>query len=212
MSPRTRASIALAAMLACVVPTIGCASGNHATMPVSTNAPEWIDRPNGLFDEGSSRVVYAVGIAADNPNPAARRNMAISRGRAELARTLQTVVQGLVKDYMSTNRDFYDMDTASSVEYYEDISRQVTDEVLVGSRQERAYRDPIDNTLYVLMRLDFDDVVSSYRAQMNAAFAREAVRKRIKAQADSFEGELDKQLEKLRGMEADAVAQLLGTE
>ena len=154
-------------------------------------------------------MIFAVGIAADNPNPAARRSQAIARGRSELARTLQTSVQSMVKDYMQTNRDFYDMDTASSMEYFEDISRQVTDEVLVGSRQVNAWRDPADNTLYVLMRLDFDDVIAEYKASMSQAYAREAQRKRIKANADAFEDELDTQIDKLRAMEADAVRDLL---
>ena len=147
-------------------------------------------------------MIYAVGIAADNPNPAARRNQALARGRSELARTISTRCQSLVVDYMQTNRDLYDMDGASSVEYYEDISRQVSDETLIGSQQARAWRDPEDGTYYVLMMLNFDDMIMEYKAKMQAAYQREAQRQRIKASAEDFESKLDEQLAKLDAMEA----------
>jgi len=95
-------------VLAAALFVVGCSTTPSASSPVSGGGPAWIDQPNGAYDEGSARVVYAVGIAANNPNPATRRNMALTRGRTELARTLSTMVQGMVKDYMSTNRDFYD--------------------------------------------------------------------------------------------------------
>lgn len=208
MSPLTT-RLSLLTLLGGALLAVGCSSPKSLTT-TGGSGPEWIDRPNGVFDEGSARVVYAVGSAADNPNPAARRMQAMARARSELARSLAVLVQGMVKDYMAVNRDFYEMDTASSVEYYEDISRQVTDEMLVGSRQVDAYRDPSDNTYYVLVRLDFDDVISSYRAQMQAAYRREATRKRIKASADEFERDLDEQLDKLNEMKADEMNQAFG--
>lgn len=184
-----------------------------AQTPVSQNGPAWIDRPQNVFDEGSAVVIQAVGIAADNPNPAARRQMAITRARQELAATMGTLVQGMVVSYMDTNRDFYDMDSASSTEYYQDITRQVTQEMLVGSKAVDAWRDPIDNTYYVLMRLDLDDVILSYKSKMNGAYEREKTRQRIKANAMDFQKQLDDQLDKLNNMDAGQInSELMGGE
>lgn len=183
-----------------------CSSAEKpAQTPVAQNGPAWIDRPQSVFDEGSNVVIQAVGLAADNPNPAIRRQMAITRARQELAATMGTLVQGMVVSYMDTNRDFYDMDSASSTEYYQDITRQVTQEMLVGSKAVDAWRDPITNDYYVLMRIDLDDVISSYKSKMNGAYEREATRKRIKANAMDFQKQMDGQLDKLNGMDADAI-------
>lgn len=207
MSRPSAARSRLLAVLGGLLLATACASPSQTT--ASGAGPEWIDRP-GVTDEGDNRVLYAVGIAADNPNPAARRGAALANGRSELARSLATLVQGLVKSYMATNRDHYEMDTASSVEYYEDLTRQVTEEVLVGSRQVDTYLDPIDRTYYVRMRLALDDVLASYRQQMQAAYYREASRQRIKVKADEFEKDLDTQLENLRDMRADEINRAFG--
>ncbi|GJM22918.1 MAG: hypothetical protein DHS20C15_28330 [Planctomycetota bacterium] len=203
----------VAGAFAAAVLAVGCSSAPASSEPESPNSPIWIDQPQSLVDEGNNVVIYAVGSAADNPNRSARRSMAMARARQELAATMGVLVQSMVVSYMDTNRDFYDMDSASSTEYYQDISRQVTQEMLVGSRQEQAYRDPISNEYYVLMRVDLDDVINSYKAKMSGTFDREATRRRIKANMEEFQGEMDAQLDKLRNMDAaDLEAALLNGE
>lgn len=192
-----------AGALAVAVLTVGCGSTKtHSVEPVSSNAPLWIDQPQSLADEGNNVVIYAVGSAADNPSSSARRKMAQARARQELGATLGVLVQSMVVSYMDTNRDFYDMDSASSTEYYQDISRQVVQEMLTGSQQVDAYRDPITNEYYVLYRLDLDSVINSYRSKMSGTYEREATRRRIKANMDEFQAEMDAQLDKLRDMDA----------
>lgn len=193
----------LAAVL--VAPLVGCSSTDNSpsSTPESAGAPAWIDRPNGAYDDGSEKAIYAVGIAAHNPNPAARRNSASARARDELARTVSTQVKGLVQDYMNTNRDFYDMDGASSIEYFEQISSQVVNETLVGSKQVNAWKDPGDKTEYVLYRIDLDDMIASYKQKMQANAMREMQRNRIKAKKDSFEEKLNEQIDKIEEWEAN---------
>lgn len=204
----------VAGAFAAAVLVVGCGSTKTAsTEPDAPNAPLWIDQPQSLADEGNNVVIYAVGSAADNPNRSARRNMALTRARQELAATMGVLVQSMVVSYMDTNRDFYDMDSASSTEYYQDISRQVTQEMLVGSKQVDAYRDPISNEYYVLMRVDLDDVINSYKSKMSGTYDREATRRRIKANMEEFQGQMDAQLDQLRSMDAaDLEAALLEAE
>lgn len=196
------------ALTAALLPAAGCSSTDEAQTPMGSGAPVWVDKPQAAYDDGGTTAIYAVGIAANNPNPAARRSMAMSRGRAELARTLNTLVQGMIEDYQSTNRDFYEgVDTASSVEMFSEISRQVTDEVLVGSQQVDSWRDPSTNTEYVLMKLAFNNVIMAYKDEMNAHFQREITRNRIKAEKESMTGRLDEQLAKLQAKDAEQLIQ-----
>lgn len=186
-----------------IVAAAGCSGTPEATTPITAGGPGWIDRPNGAQEVDGEKAIFAVGISATNPNPAARRSSAVARGRDELARSIQTQVRGLVQDYMNTNRDFYAMEGASSVEYYEQISNQVVNEALVGSKQVDGWRDPATNTEYVLMRVDLDSVISSYRTQMETAALREMQRKKIKVQKDEFEDKLDEQIEKIESLDVE---------
>ena len=206
MASNVRSALTILALLAVLLSAFGCASDPaqpNAATPVSGNGPGWIDRPNGTYDDGGAVAIYAVGIAARNPNPAARRGAAVARGRTELARTLGTMVQAMVEDYQSTSRDFFESDdTASSVEMFSDVSRQVTDEVLLGSHQVDAWRDTTDNTEYVLMKLEFNNVIAAYRESMTESIRREATRNRIKMDKEAMEGRLDEQLGKLHASTA----------
>ncbi len=200
----------LAGLMACGLAT-GCASTEPQSLSTASNSPEWISRPNRIGEEGEVRAVYGVGIAETNPNRAMQLTQARTRARTEIARTVNVLVQSMVTDYMSSNRDYYEsMDTASSVEYTQDISRQVSDQMISGAKQWDDFHDPIAKTYFVLYRMDLDDVILTYRDQMNAAFRRELTRKRIKADAAEFEADLDKQLDKLNGMSAAEVDALMG--
>jgi hypothetical protein len=201
----------LLALLLTLGSTVGCSSTGANDLSTSRNSPEWISRPSRIGDEGRERAIFAVGMADTNPNRSMQYSQARSRARTELARTVNVLVQSMVKDYMESNRDYYEsMDSATSVEYSQDISRQVTQQMITGSKQWDDYHDPIDKTYFVLFRMNLDDVILSYRDQMNAAFRREVTRKRIKVDADQFEADLDKQLQKLNGMSAEQIDELVG--
>ncbi|RKY19638.1 MAG: hypothetical protein DRQ55_10120 [Planctomycetota bacterium] len=204
INPARPTLVALA--LAGALLAVGCSSTETAQTPVSEGGPDWVDRPQSAYDDGGTTAIYAVGIAANNPNPASRRAMAIGRGRTELANTLNILVQGMVEDYQSTNRDFYEgMDTASSLEMWSSISRQVTDQVMSGSQHVDSWRDPGTNTEYVLMMLEFNNVISAYKDKMEASFRRDQTRERIKVDQEAMMGRLDEQLDALRGRDASAV-------
>lgn len=214
MAPPTsfrRASAATSLALLVVLSILGCSSTGPSGLSTARNSPEWISRPNRIGDEGSERAIFAVGMADTNPNRSMQSTQARSRARTELARTVNVLVQSMVKDYMESNRDYYEsMDTATSVEYTQDISRQVTQQMISGSKQWDDYHDPVDKTYFVLFRMNLDDVILSYRDQMNAAYRREVTRNRIKVDADQFEADLDRQLQKLNGMTAEQIDALVG--
>ena len=188
----------------------GCATDGQE-LSTSRNSPEWVAQSNRIDEEGDARVIYAVGMSEANRNPMLQMTQARNRARNELARTVGSLVQSMVKEYMSDNRDYYEnMDISSSEEYMQDISRLVADQMISVARQWRDYRDPLDRTQFVLYRIELEDVILSYRDQMSAAFRREVMRKRIKASADSFERDLEQQIARLDEMTADEVDALLG--
>lgn len=193
--------LALIVVLAASSLLTACAANGdlETTSTTADNAPAWIDNV-GLYDEGNDKALHAVGVSNKNPNIHVRRSQASQRGRAELARMLNSLVQSMVEDYVSTNQDYYDMDSASSVEMYEEISRIVTDNELIGSKPHIYWSDPIDGVTYALMKLEFDSVVASYRDEMQRSYERQQKRKQIKASRDEFEAKLDEQIEDMRDM------------
>lgn len=211
MSTPFRSLTASLALLMVMLPA--CSSTNPGNAgeggtPVSnTIAPAWVDRP-GLFDDGDKVILRAVGIAAHDPNPAARRSMAVARARSEISNMLEARVQSMVTDYFSTHRDFYDEATSSSDQFHESVIRIVSDQSLVGSRQVDAWRDPADSTEYVLMALEFDSVLSAFQGQIEATIAREQAQGRLRVKAQDALANLDEQIEKLRAMDAENLENL----
>jgi hypothetical protein len=203
-------AVALCVTLGAMALLPSCAS-DGPIVAESRNSPEWIARSNRIGDEGSARVIYAVGEAEANRNRMLQMTQARNRARNNLARTVGSLVQSMVKEYIAANRDYYeDMDVSATEEYTQDISRLVADQMISVARQWDDYRDPIDRSQFVLYQVDLEDVILSYRDQMSAAFRREVMRKRIKASADAFERDLDTQLQKLGEMTAEQLDALVG--
>ncbi|MCB9898272.1 MAG: LPP20 family lipoprotein [Planctomycetes bacterium] len=207
------ARLALVAMAAILLPVLGCASDGEktdATLPVGEGGPKWIDQPQGVYEEGGEQWIYAVGQANFDPNRSAQRNKAAMRARTEMARVLKVAVQSMAEDYQSTNRDFYNMDAASSVEYYEEISRQVTDVTLSGSRQLDGWQDKATGDYYILYGMPLDtSFFDAYMKSAEDAYARYSQREMIKAQKEEYAGKLDEQLEKMKQMDDKQLAGFL---
>src|SRR3979411_894225 len=63
------------------------------------NGPDWVNRGSGAFGSDKGKMFYGVGIASGIHNVAMRRSTSDSRARAEIAKTLDTYVAVLNKDY-----------------------------------------------------------------------------------------------------------------
>jgi hypothetical protein len=210
MGHRQTARWLLALSLTTWTAVLPACAADRAAQPDSRNSPSWISSPSRILDEGSTRVLFAVGMAERSANFSMQKVQASGLARNELARFLGKLVEGMVKDYMGTNRDYFQsMDTAASEEYMQDVSREVTDQYVVGTLPWDDYRDPIDNSLFVLYRVELDDVIRSYGDHMSAYFQRELTRKRIQANAGDFGVDLDKQLKKLNAWTAADFDKLL---
>jgi len=178
--------------LAAVVVLTGCAG-----------VPNWVEKEAGAFSGEWGDAIYAVGIAAPDPNPQAQRALAKLNARTEISRIQQIYVAELLKSFVRAHKDYFNIDTASSVQLFEQAGRQVTESTQFGSRVIDTWVDksgaigPKD-TLYVLMKLDLNGEFFTAAQEQYKAAIREHQAKVLKVEAAKAFEELDKELEKAR--------------
>lgn len=150
-------------------------------------APDWVLEGRGGDDDR----IYGLGSVAGTRNVALARTTAQGRGRTEIARSLQLKVESMLKDYQaSTTGGEYFGKHASDEQHIEDVSRQITDLTLNGTRQEKNWISGT-GTLYVLMSLD----VESFRnAVQSMGQLDEEVRSAVVDRADEAFRELNEAL------------------
>lgn len=147
-------------------------------------APDWVLKGKGSEGE----IIYGVGAVAGTRNVALARSTAQGRGRTEIARSLELGVESMLKDYQATTTggEFF-AQAANDEQHIEDVSRQITDLTLTGTRQDDHWISDT-GTLYVLMALDVDDFKEAVHgmSQLN-----EDLRKAVEERADDAFRELD---------------------
>lgn len=184
----------LSALFLCLLATafIGCASSGPQD-PGSViekelkGAPDWVLKGRGKDDDR----IYGLGSVAGTRNVALARTTAQGRGRTEIARSMQLQVESMLKDYQAstTGGEFFGK-AASDEQHIEDVSRQITDITLNGTRQEKNWISET-GTLYVLMSLD----VESFREAVNGmSELDEEVREAVNDRADEAFRELNEAL------------------
>ena len=187
-----RRMIVIAAAFTAIAALVGCgSSGPKEPGSVIENeldgAPDWVLRGKGSDGE----VIYGVGAVAGTRNVALARSTAQGRGRTEIARSLEVGVESMLKDYQATTTggEFF-AKAANDEQQVEDVTRQITDMTLSGTRQEDHWISDT-GTLYVLMALDVNDFKDAVEGmnQLN-----EDVRRAVEERADDAFRELDEQL------------------
>ena len=193
-----KAAMALAAAVVLMV-FVGCAS--------TGKAPEWVVKGNGAYSGQEGTAVYAVGIAGPDPNVQAQTDKAALNGRVKLARMMNAYVAELAKNFVRTHQDFFRRDEthASSVEFFEQVSKQVTEATLKGSHQVDSWVDlkglrgsQSKDALYMLMILPLDSAFYDAAAEQYKAVLRQRAAALLKVQTDEALRELDRELEKAR--------------
>ena len=181
-----------------IIGLIGCSS-TEEKQPMGSNmsGPEWITKAGGVYKgEDGQTAMFAVGSYRISPNFDFTMKSARASARDEMARMLMVTVQNMFTSYEREALDFYDPDTSSSVVNKEDVSRQVSNACLKGSRQIDAYKDIENQQFFVLMRLDMDSsFFEEVRDAGNAAY-REAFASYTKEQKEEGLKKMDEFLEK----------------
>jgi hypothetical protein len=137
---------------------IGCGGGTQK--PKDQIRAEVKDLPRwalGKCQESlkNKEALCASGSVQNQGNINLARAAAEGRARTELARSLQVRVKAMLKDYQASTTGGADSQT-SSEQHLEDVSKQVTDMTLSGSRLEAVWVNEDTGTFWALVVLDAD--------------------------------------------------------
>lgn len=178
-------------IILCIVVTVGifliagCASAPPKKV---SRGPDWVWKGSGAFDSDKGKVFYGVGVASGIKNKALLRSTADNRGRAEVAKILETYVAVLSKDYMASTTAG-DMSASSEEQHVETALKTFSKTTLHGAMIVDRWIDPEDGTFYSLCELDlhaFKDALDKHK-ELDSK-----VRDYVRENAEKMHGELEK--------------------
>ena len=152
-----------------------------------SQGPEWVYKGSGAFDVEKGKVFYGVGIASGIKNKALLVTTADNRARAEIAKTLETYVAVLAKDYMASTTAG-DMSASSEEQHVEQALKTFSKTTLHGATIVDRWMDPADGSMYSLCELDlvrFKEALDEYR-ELDAK-----VRDYVRENAETMHDELE---------------------
>lgn len=163
---------------------------DRSNMPAPlAGAPEWVLSPE------SAGKLCAVGSARQGSGGMQfQRTEALASGRDELARIISVDVKNLFKNFQEAT-GVGDAETFDRVAT--NVSKQVTSQVLSGSRQKEIWMAP-DNVLYVLVTLDSTGVKEAVKEAARTSLGNEQSLHQ-KLEAKKAHEELDREIEKTFG-------------
>jgi len=158
-----------------------------STQILHPNGPEWVNKGTGAFGE-KGKIFYGVGIASGIRNASLRRSTADSRGRSEIAKTLDTYVAVLNKDYQASTTAG-DMSASSEEQHVQQALKTYTQLELSGVVIVDHWVDN-DGTEYSLAQLDMETFKNNLdRMKELSAGVREAVRANAEKAFDEVSAE-----------------------
>lgn len=149
------------------------------------NGPDWVNRGSGAFGGEKGKNFYGVGIASGIRNAALRRSTADSRARSEIAKTLDTYVAVLNKDYQASTTAG-DMSASNEEQHVQQALKTYSQMELSGVLIVDHWVDT-DGTEYSLAQLDMETFKNNLdkMKELNAK-----VRDAVRANADKAFDEL----------------------
>ena len=144
--------------------------------------PAWVDTPNM---EGG---LTATGIGRSHGGKGKAREKAVNAARTELARILRTKVQAMTDRFFQETEDMMQPDHSTAIDFTRDVSRQLTDATLRGSRAMQYWSDCTTSEEYALVGLDAAAVIAE---------AKKAARAQAEAKALFIENKANEAIEKM---------------
>jgi len=163
---------------------LGACGGGVKKSPIADNAPEWVNKGSGAMkDKDGKQVFYGVGAVQGVRNIPLARTSADDRGRAEIAKTMNTMVTVLGKDY-AASVTAGDMTKSSEEQMISQTQKVFAKFTLHGSVPVDHWVDrsnPNSNIVYSLVKLDMASVQASLAESKELD---SKVRDYVKANAD----------------------------
>lgn len=166
---------------------VGCSStAAEKGGDARSNYPAWFFEEGGVFKDEGKQVIYAMGTSRQGPNLSTTREIARQGARAEISRILGSHMQGMISTYAQRAGDYYDPDTFSDTENFENVTRNLSEAFLSGSYQVDAFFADADDSFCVLMRLDLAqaDIINNAKKGMRDNFATKMRDQQTKALAN----------------------------
>ncbi len=173
------------------------------TVLVNENkAPKWTTQKGAAFS-GDKAVFYGVGNIAGTRNPALRRRASEQAARADIAKTFNTYIANMQKQYLASTTAGA-MDKASEEQHVEEVMKSLTEQTLNGADIVEYWDHPCmdRNEAYSLARLDlvrFTEMVNQLGAAGGKWKELDAkIKQAIKDNANKLHGEMAAELDKRR--------------
>lgn len=146
---RTRA---IATVLPVLLATAGCGGSKAPAGSPTTvaNAPEWVHRGSRV-EKGS---IFGVGSASGIKNNDLARTTAANRGRAEISKILEVYSASLMKDYQESVSA--GGGASSESQMVTQAVKTFSANLMNGTEPREYWLDPVQNTWYVLVELNFE--------------------------------------------------------
>ncbi len=158
ISSKTSLRLGSAALALAFAGLAGCASSSKPpTTAAGGNAPEWVTKGSGAFKEAGAGVFFGVGIAQGIRNRALAQSAADDRARAEIAKTMNSYIVVLTKDYMASTTAGA-MDKSSEEQHVSSTLKNFAKFTLQGSVIVDHWKDMQDGTVFALAKLDMNAI------------------------------------------------------
>jgi hypothetical protein len=145
----------------------GCGSAPASSQAVSDpNMPPWIN------EQVPEDMLWGIGVSS-NTSISLRRTMADADARADIARQLQTMAQGMVTNYQ---REAGGVDNTAALGFQESITRQLAQATLTGAVKDQEWNAPDNKTLWMRVKMSKADAAKSVAAEVNKVVENEASR------------------------------------
>ncbi|MDR1863002.1 MAG: LPP20 family lipoprotein [Treponema sp.] len=146
----------------------GCGSAPAAAPQAVSdpNMPPWIN------EQAPEDMLWGIGVSS-NAAMSLRLTMADSDARADIARQLQTLAQGMVTNYQ---REAGGIDNTAALGFQESISRQLAQATLQGAVRDISWTTPDNKTLWVRVKMTKADASKSVASEVNKVVESEASR------------------------------------
>jgi hypothetical protein len=160
------------------------------TMLGDYEAPEWVLKGAGAFEDSNGKAFYGVGSASGIKNFSLQRTAADDRARNDLAKVFEVWTKSLTKDYMASTTAG-DINAASEEQNVEVAIKTVTSATLTGVLIIDHWEHPGRNELFSLARLDL--VTFKNNLDKHKELSKQ-VREEIKKRADKLHDELEQEV------------------
>jgi hypothetical protein len=144
----------------------GCGSTPAAQGVSDPNMPPWMN------EQAPEDMLWGIGVSS-NASISLRLTMADAGARADIARQLQTMAQGMVTNY---EREAGGINNTAALGFQESITRQLAQATLQGAVNDVSWTTPDNKTLWVRVKMSKADASKSIAAEVNKLVESEASR------------------------------------